>query len=59
MLAGGLLHDTTAHLAHTVLEELTLSEAAQSQSPLLRKFDESDRDRRRIDLMLQLMRTTP
>lgn len=55
MLVGGLLHDTTAHLAHTVLEELTLSEAAQSQSPLLRKFDESDRDRRRIDLMLQLM----
>jgi MtrB/PioB family decaheme-associated outer membrane protein len=47
-------YETTAHLAHTVLEDLTLDEVAQSQSPLLRKLDESDRNRHRIELMLEL-----
>jgi MtrB/PioB family decaheme-associated outer membrane protein len=48
-------YDTFAHLSHTVIEEDLASAAAQSQSPLLRKFDESDRDRQRVDLMLQVM----
>jgi MtrB/PioB family decaheme-associated outer membrane protein len=47
-------YDTTAHLAHRVLEELEQDEVAQSQSPLLRKLDESDRDRHRVDLMLEV-----
>ncbi len=47
-------YDTFAHLAHTVVEEDLASAAAQSQSPLLRKLDESDRDRQQVDLMLQV-----
>lgn len=48
-------YETTAHLAHTVVEgELTADDIAQSQSLLLRKFDESDRNRQRVDLMLEL-----
>ena len=38
-----------------MFEELTLSEIARSQSPLSRKFDESDRDRNRVELMIPLM----
>jgi hypothetical protein len=48
-------YNTFAHLAHTVVEELEVADIAQSQSPLLRKFDEGERDRQRIDLLLQLM----
>ena len=48
-------YDTFAHLAHTVVEEDLADAASQSQSPLLRKLDESDRDRHRVDLMLQVM----
>jgi len=47
-------YNTFAHLAHTVLEEETLQgEVPQSQSTLLRKYDEADRDRNRADLLLQ------
>jgi hypothetical protein len=35
-----------------VVEEPTPDEEAQSQSVLLRKFDEADRDRQRVDLLL-------
>lgn len=44
-------YNTFAHLEHTVEEE---GAALQGQSTLLRKFDEGERDRQRIDLMLQL-----
>jgi MtrB/PioB family decaheme-associated outer membrane protein len=46
-------YNTFAHHVHTVLEEETSAQLAQSQSTLLRKFDEADRDRQRVDLMLQ------
>jgi MtrB/PioB family decaheme-associated outer membrane protein len=45
-------YNTFAHLAHTVVEEPTPDEQAQGQSVLLRKFDEADRDRQRLDLLL-------
>jgi hypothetical protein len=47
-------YDTFAHIAHTVVEELDADARAQSQSVLLRKFDEADRNRQRIDLTLDL-----
>jgi MtrB/PioB family decaheme-associated outer membrane protein len=47
-------YDTFAHIAHTVVEEFDADARAQSQSVLLRKFDEADRDRQRIDLSLQI-----
>jgi MtrB/PioB family decaheme-associated outer membrane protein len=47
-------YNTFAHLAHTVLEEEALQrEIPQSQSVLLRKYDEADRDR--VDLLIQLI----
>jgi MtrB/PioB family decaheme-associated outer membrane protein len=47
-------YNTFAHLSHTVLEEETLQEEIpQSQSTLLRKYDEANRDRNRADLLLQ------
>jgi MtrB/PioB family decaheme-associated outer membrane protein len=46
-------YNTFAHLAHTVIEEDIASDAAQGQSVLLRKYDEADRDRQRVDLLLQ------
>jgi hypothetical protein len=47
-------YNTFAHIAHTVIEdELAPAEQAQSQSTLLRKFDEAERDRHQIDLLLQ------
>lgn len=49
-------YDTFAHLAHTVVEE-PFAEAPQSQSPLLRKFDQGERDRQRVDLLLQFLLT--
>jgi MtrB/PioB family decaheme-associated outer membrane protein len=48
---------TTAHASHVVVEELTPSDIAQGQSFLLRKYDEADRDRQRVDLMLQFFPT--
>jgi MtrB/PioB family decaheme-associated outer membrane protein len=45
-------YNTFSHLAHTVVEELEPDDQAQSQSVLLRKFDEANRDRQRIDLLL-------
>jgi MtrB/PioB family decaheme-associated outer membrane protein len=51
-------YETFAHLEHTVVEdEPTPSELAQGQSVLLRKFDEADRDRQRVDLLLQFTPT--
>jgi MtrB/PioB family decaheme-associated outer membrane protein len=47
-------YDTFAHIGHTVVEGLDPDAQAQSQSVLLRKFDEADRDRQRIDLFLQV-----
>jgi MtrB/PioB family decaheme-associated outer membrane protein len=47
-------YNTFAHIAHTVQEEeLPAAEQAQSQSLLLRKFDEGERDRQQLDLALQ------
>jgi MtrB/PioB family decaheme-associated outer membrane protein len=46
---------TTAHLAHKVVEDVpSADDIAQGQSPLLRKLDESDRDRQRVDLMIEV-----
>lgn len=50
-------YNTFAHLAHTVPEEELAAEAPQSQSTLLRKFDQAERNRHRADLLLQLMPT--
>jgi MtrB/PioB family decaheme-associated outer membrane protein len=48
-------YNTFAHLGHTVLEEESLQgEIPQSQSLLLRKYDEADCDRDRVDLLVQL-----
>lgn len=50
----GTDYNTFAHLAHSV-EEVDLAGAElQSQSTLLRKFDEGDRNRHQADLMAQL-----
>jgi MtrB/PioB family decaheme-associated outer membrane protein len=47
-------YNTFAHIAHTVIEEeLPTAEAAQSQSVLLRKFDEGERNRHQADVTLQ------
>lgn len=46
-------YGTFAHREHAVLEEETPSALAQGQSTLLRKFDEADRDRQRLDLLVQ------
>ncbi len=43
-----------AHLAHTVGAEEAEVEAPQAQSTLLRKYDEADRDRDRVDFLAQL-----
>jgi MtrB/PioB family decaheme-associated outer membrane protein len=50
-------YNTFAHLEHTVVEDVTPDERSQGQSPLLRKYDEADRDRHRIDLLFQLTPT--
>jgi MtrB/PioB family decaheme-associated outer membrane protein len=50
-------YNTFAHLEHTVVEEVEADSRAQGQSPLLRKFDEADRDRHRVDLLLQFTPT--
>ena len=46
-------YNTFAHHEHTVLEEETPSQLATGESTLLRKFDEADRNRQRLDLVLQ------
>ena len=46
-------YNTDAHLQHSVVEDDPSSLAGQGQSFLLRKFDEANRNRQRIDLMLQ------
>lgn len=46
-------YNTFAHHEHTVLEEETQDVLSQGESTRLRKFDEADRDRQRVDLMLQ------
>jgi len=47
-------YNTFAHLAHTVGAEEAEAEAPQAQSTLLRKYDEADRDRDRVDFLAQL-----
>lgn len=47
-------YSTFAHLTHTVLEDITPSEFAQGQSVLLRKLDEADRNRHKVDLLVQM-----
>ena len=47
-------YDTSAQLERTTLGELDTETISTSQSPLLRKLDESDRDRQRVDLMVEL-----
>jgi MtrB/PioB family decaheme-associated outer membrane protein len=47
-------YNTFAQVAHTLQEEeLPAAEQPQSQSLLLRKFDEGERDRQQLDLTLQ------
>ena len=46
---------TSAHAEHTIVEDPVA--ASQGQSVLLRKFDESDRDRQRVDLLVQFTPT--
>ena len=48
-------YNTRAHGEHSVIEDPTA--ALQGQSTLLRKFDEAERDRHKLELMLQLMPT--
>jgi len=43
-----------AHLAHTVTPEEFVVDAPQAQSTLLRKYDQADRDRDRVDFLAQL-----
>ena len=50
-------YNSFAHLEHTVVEDVTPDAQAQGQSVLLRKFDEADRDRQRVDLLLQFTPT--
>jgi MtrB/PioB family decaheme-associated outer membrane protein len=52
-------YNTFAHLIHTSIETDIASAAAVSQSLLLRKFDEADRDRQRVDLLLQFTPIDP
>ncbi|MBI2216121.1 MAG: MtrB/PioB family decaheme-associated outer membrane protein [Candidatus Rokubacteria bacterium] len=47
-------YDTFAHLAHSVTPEELEADAPQAQSVLLRKFDQADRDRDRVDLLAQI-----
>lgn len=48
-------YNTRAHALHTTVEEDAVS--SQGQSFLLRKFDEGERDRQRVDLLVQVMPT--
>jgi MtrB/PioB family decaheme-associated outer membrane protein len=47
-------YNTFAHHDHVVLEEEGAATVLQGQSTLLRKFDEADRDRQRVDVLLQM-----
>ena len=48
-------YNTRAHAEHVVEEDPVA--AAQGQSLLLRKFDEAERDRHRVDLLVNIMPT--
>ena len=48
-------YKTTAHAEHTVVDDPAA--IVQGQFPFLRKFDEADRDRQRVDLTIQLTPT--
>jgi hypothetical protein len=50
-------YNTFAHLIHSSIETDIADAAAVSQSILLRKLDEADRDRQRVDLLLELTPT--
>ena len=47
-------YETFAHLGHTVVEEVDPDTATQFQSPLLRKYDEADRNRHAFTADLSL-----
>jgi hypothetical protein len=47
-------YDTFSHLAHVVTEEDLASASAASESVLLRKLDEADRNRHRFDVSVDL-----
>src|SRR3990170_4578947 len=49
------LYNTHAHIEHTVLEDAAA--LSQGQTALLRKFDQGERDRQRLDLLLQFTPT--
>jgi MtrB/PioB family decaheme-associated outer membrane protein len=48
-------YDPTAQLARTTVGDLDTDTISNAQSPLLRKLDESDRDRQRVDLMVEIV----
>jgi MtrB/PioB family decaheme-associated outer membrane protein len=48
-------YDTYAHYLATHVDPVTATALAANQSPLLRKYDEGERDRQRLDLLLSLV----
>jgi MtrB/PioB family decaheme-associated outer membrane protein len=48
-------YNTFAHFTSLHLDQTTPALLATNQSPLLRKYDEGERDRHRIDLLLQIV----
>jgi Putative outer membrane beta-barrel porin, MtrB/PioB len=48
-------YNTWAHFTSLHLDQTTPALLAANQSPLLRKYDEGERDRHRIDLLLQVV----
>ena len=48
-------YDPAAQLERTTVEEVAADAISTFQSPLLRKLDESDRDRQRVDLMVEIV----
>lgn len=48
-------YNTWAHYTSLHLDPITPAALAGNQSPLLRKYDEGERNRQRIDLLLQLV----
>lgn len=48
-------YNTWAHYTSLHLDPVTTTALAGNQAPLLRKYDEGERDRHRIDLLLQIV----
>ena len=47
-------YDTWAHYLSLHVDPVTTTSLAGNQSPLLRKYDEGERDRQRLDLLLSI-----